>query len=63
MPLNDNSPMPFGKYKGDKMINVPAFHLIWLYDNGKCNSEVKEYIKNNYDVLYSEIKKLKNKWK
>lgn len=56
IPLLDTSPMPFGKYKGDKMENVPASYLLWLYDNNKCNDLVKDYIKDNYDVLYHELK-------
>lgn len=49
--------MPFGKYKGEKMANVPASYLIWLYDNGKCSSDVKEYIEDNLDILQIEIKR------
>ncbi len=55
-PLLDTSPMPFGKYKGDKMENVPASYLLWLYDNNKCNNQVQDYIKDNYDVLQHELK-------
>jgi uncharacterized protein (DUF3820 family) len=54
MALNDNSPMPFGKYKGQKMENVPASYLLWLYDENKCNREVRDYIADNLDVLEDE---------
>jgi uncharacterized protein (DUF3820 family) len=57
MKLTDESPMPWGKYKGDQMINIPASYLIWCYDNGKCSSDVKEYIKDNLDVLNEEVKR------
>lgn len=57
--LTDDSIMPYGQYKGDKMINVPANYLIWLYDNNKCSGNVKEYIKDNYDVLREEINRTK----
>ena len=59
MKLNDNSFMPFGKYKNDRMVNVPASYLLWLYDNDKCNKEVRDYITENLDVLKHEINKLK----
>jgi len=52
--LTDNDPMPWGKYKGDKMINVPASYLIWLHTNNKCDKEVKQYIEDNMDVLTKE---------
>lgn len=57
--LSDNSLMPFGKYKNEKMANVPASYLLWLYDNDKCNSYVKEYIEDNLDVLRVEIEREK----
>lgn len=56
MILDDDSPIPFGKYKGEKMGNVPAEYLMWLYDNNKCNQAVKDYIEDNLDVLQYEIK-------
>ncbi len=49
--LTDNDIMPFGKYKGEKMANVPADYLVWLYENEKCFGEVKEYINKNIDTL------------
>jgi uncharacterized protein (DUF3820 family) len=55
--LTDNSPMPFGKHKGEKMANVPAAYLMWLYDENKCNREVREYIEDNLDVLKEEVKR------
>lgn len=56
MDLTDESPMPFGKHKGEKMANVPAEYLLWCYENEKCSSDVSKYIKENYDVLKEEVK-------
>jgi len=53
--MNDESLIPFGKYKGEKLANVPPDYLLWLFDNGKCYGDLKEYIKDNLDVLRSEI--------
>jgi len=55
--LDDNSPMPYGKYKGDQMQNVPASYLLWAYDQDWCRGNVKEYIKENLEVLKTEAKK------
>lgn len=55
MKLKDDSPMPFGKYKGTAMINVPADYLLFLYDTGKCNTEVKLYIAENLEILKKEV--------
>lgn len=49
--LKDDSPMPYGKYKGAAMVNVPADYLMWLWDNDKADKSVRAYIKDNWDVL------------
>lgn len=51
--------MPWGKYKGTKLGNVPAEYLMWLYENDKCDKAVKEYIEDNLDVIQIEIKRNK----
>ena len=61
MRLEDNSLMPWGKYKGEKMANVPATYLMWLYNNEKCNAEVQAYIEDNMDALKEEIRQLGDK--
>ena len=43
-PLDDESLMPWGKYKGDKMENVPDQYLKYMYDAEKVDIAVKEYI-------------------
>jgi uncharacterized protein (DUF3820 family) len=53
--MNDESLMPFGKYKGEKMANIPPDYLIWLYDNAKVYGDVKDYIKENMEVLKAEL--------
>ena len=63
MTYTDNSPMPWGKYKGYKMANVPADYLIWLYENDRCDKHIKAYIEDNLDVLRFEIKQVKDKRK
>lgn len=59
--LTDESRMPFGKYKGEKMANVPAEYLMWLYENqtGEGKSDLKDYIEDNLDVIKVEIKRKK----
>ena len=53
--MTDESIMPFGKYKGEKMANVPPDYLLFIYDNGRLFCGVAEYIKENLDVLKAEI--------
>lgn len=53
--MTDTSIMPWGKYKGHKMANVPADYLLWLLKENKCSGEIKRYIENNVDILKEEI--------
>ena len=54
--ITDQSKMTFGKYKGTAIEDVPASYLIWIYDNKKCPKNYMEYIKDNLDELYQELK-------
>jgi uncharacterized protein (DUF3820 family) len=53
--MDDESLMPYGKYKGEKMANIPPDYLLWIYENNKCTIEVQEYIQNNLDTIKAEI--------
>lgn len=54
--FNDQSLMPWGKYSGHKMANVPPDYLLWLLENDKCGGRVKEYIEKNKHFLQLELK-------
>jgi hypothetical protein len=57
--LTDTSPMPFGKYKGLPMSDVPANYLFWLWTNGKREDKtclVADYIRRNKSALATEHK-------
>lgn len=54
--LTDGSTMPFGKYKGVKMIDIPASYLLWLFENNKTTPVVAVYISENMDAIKKEIK-------
>jgi hypothetical protein len=49
--------MPYGKYKGRPMQDVPASYLHWLWTNGKEHDRqdpVAQYIRDNLDALKQE---------
>lgn len=52
--MTDQTPMPYGKYQGQLMGNVPAKYLLWLHENDKCTHPVKKYIEENMDALRKE---------
>jgi len=56
-PLEDSDLMPSGKYKGDKMIDIPAKYLLYVYENNMCSNRVRDYIKENLNVIRDQAKK------
>ena len=52
----DNSLMPYGKYKGKKMANIPASYLLWMYRNDKLFKALEVYVEENMDALEKEEK-------
>jgi len=62
--FTDSTPMPFGKYKGTKLANVPADYLIWLGQQYQAEipkfiigRSLAVYIMDNYDALTAEIER------
>lgn len=53
--------MPQGKFKGQKMEDVPYWHLLWLDGKPFCNPRVQVYINENRDVL--ELEKKRDKFR
>lgn len=60
-PLADDSPMPFGKHSGRKMIEIPAAYLLWLADEigrdppAGPRRLVRSYIDRNRSALEQEV--------
>ena len=52
--MTDESLMPYGKYQGEKLANIPAGYLIWMYDNDKLIGSLKKYVEENMAALEKE---------
>jgi uncharacterized protein (DUF3820 family) len=56
--LSDTDPMPFGKYKGTPMQDVPASYFHWLWTKGGMShdklSDVAQYMRRNLSALKQE---------
>jgi hypothetical protein len=55
--FDDNSLMPWGKYKGVPLKDVPANYLLWLWENGVYSEKGKplhNYISAAFSALESE---------
>ncbi len=53
--LNDllkiaNMPMPYGKYQGMALIDLPEPYVVWMYNNGLPNSEIGRLLKQLYEI-------------
>jgi hypothetical protein len=55
--LTDDSPMPFGKHKGELLVDIPADYFHWLWTEGgmsKQDSPIANYIRASLPALRLE---------
>lgn len=58
--LEDDSPMPTGKYKDTIMSQVPNKYLLYIYENNMAtNARVRKYIESNLEVIKTLAKREK----
>lgn len=52
-PLDDKSLMPFGKYKGQRLLNVPPGYLLWFFEQNWARDwpALQDYVEENFDDL------------
>lgn len=55
--FTDNTPMPWGKHKGQALANVPDSYLKWLHETGKAHGDLKRYIESNLASINTNIHK------
>lgn len=46
----DSTEMPFGQYKGWKMANIPAEHLLELLERDNAPEAMRNYIMHKYNA-------------
>ena len=49
--MTDTDLMPFGKYKGTPMEDVPASYLLWLWNENVQHPGVRKYIIDSFSAL------------
>jgi len=52
--MDDNSLMPFGKYKHEKLANVPAGYLLYALEQNWLKGDLKKYVEDNFQDLTIE---------
>jgi len=64
MQLN-TTPMPFGKYKGIALIDLPEPYVVWMFENNLPNGQLGQLISELYEIkvngLESLVKSIKSK--
>jgi hypothetical protein len=53
--LKDTDLMPYGKYKGKPMVEVPAEYLVWMSDNNKLDKSLRAYVTDNKERIYTAV--------
>ncbi len=57
--INDNTIMPFGRYKNKKRLHqVPATYLLWLYNRGCWHEGIRKYIIANLAAIQQAAAKI-----
>lgn len=52
--------MPFGKYKGQPLEQVPLSYLLWLYESKKYSRDLRIYIEENLEALVKRLLRKEN---
>ena len=52
--MDDDSLMPFGKFKGKKLSEIPARYLLWGLREDVWKGDLLEYVKSNEVLLLEE---------
>ena len=58
--FTDESLMPFGKFKGNRLVDVPARYLLYLHRESIARDNLKAYIEDNLEVLEKEVQNKNN---
>jgi uncharacterized protein (DUF3820 family) len=50
--------MPFGKYAGRRLVDLPEEYVIWFYRKGFPEGELGELLKNVYEIKVNGLEYL-----
>lgn len=56
--LTDESSMPFGKYKGIKLAEIPDSHFLYIYANFNLEQNMIDYIEDSFNE--NDLKRAKS---
>ncbi|MFK8137204.1 MAG: DUF3820 family protein [Bdellovibrionales bacterium] len=47
--------MPYGKFKGMRLIDLPEPYVVWIYTNAKPKGQLGDYISEIYEIKLNGI--------
>jgi len=50
--------MPYGKYKGLTLIDLPEPYVVWYYDNGLPKGELGQLLSELYEIKVNGLESL-----
>ena len=50
--------MPYGKYKGVALIDLPEPYVVWYYDNGLPKGELGQLLSELYEIKVNGLESL-----
>ena len=53
-----NLEMPFGKYKGIKLIHLPEPYLVWFHQKGFPNGKLGQQLALMYEIKLNGLEKI-----
>jgi len=53
-----NTLMPFGKYAGTKLLNLPEPYLVWFHKEGFPNGKLGEQLALMYEIKLNGLEKM-----
>jgi uncharacterized protein (DUF3820 family) len=53
-----NMKMPFGKYRGRALIDLPEHYVVWFYNNGLPNGELGDLMGLLYEIKLNGLESL-----
>lgn len=53
-----NQVMPFGKYKGRKLLELPEPYLVWFHSQGFPNNKLGQQLALMYEVKLNGLEKM-----
>ena len=53
-----NMKMPFGKYKGTKLINLPEFYVVWWHQKGFPENKLGRALATVYEIKLNGLEDL-----